>query len=197
MNLPNKLTLLRVALVPVFVIVMTVGIPAPWVNIIAASVFGVTSLTDMLDGKIARKYDLVTDFGKFMDPVADKFMVFSALITMLANDAFSYMRVLLLCLTLVVIFRELAVTSLRMVVSGKASATALAANMLGKIKTVSQITFILTALLEPVIFGYIPIVNVVAEYHILTYATMAFMAVMTVWSGLNYARAYGKFLDLK
>ncbi len=197
MNLPNKLTLLRVALVPVFVIVMTVGIPAPWVNIIAAAVFGVTSLTDMLDGKIARKYDLVTDFGKFMDPVADKFMVFSALITMLANDAFSYMRVLLLCLTLVVIFRELAVTSLRMVVSGKASATALAANMLGKIKTVSQITFILTALLEPVIFGYIPIVNVVAEYHILTYATMAFMAVMTVWSGLNYARAYGKFLDLK
>ncbi len=197
MNLPNKLTLLRVALVPVFVVVMTVGIPAPWVNIIAAAVFGVTSLTDMLDGKIARKYDLVTDFGKFMDPVADKFMVFSALITMLANDAFSYMRVLLLCLTLVVIFRELAVTSLRMVVSGKASATALAANMLGKIKTVSQITFILTALLEPVIFGYIPIVNVVAEYHILTYATMAFMAVMTVWSGLNYARAYGKFLDLK
>ena len=197
MNLPNKLTLLRVALVPVFVIVMTVGIPAPLVNIIAAAVFGVTSLTDMLDGKIARKYDLVTDFGKFMDPVADKFMVFSALITMLANDAFAYMRVLLLCLTLVVIFRELAVTSLRMVVSGKASATALAANMLGKIKTVSQITFILTALLEPVIFGYIPIVNVVAEYHILTYATMAFMAVMTVWSGLNYARAYGKFLDLK
>ena len=197
MNLPNKLTLLRVALVPVFVVVMTVGIPAPWVNIIAAAVFGVTSLTDMLDGKIARKYDLVTDFGKFMDPVADKFMVFSALITMLANDAFSYMRVLLLCLTLVVIFRELAVTSLRMVVSGKASATALAANMLGKIKTVSQITFILTALLEPVIFGYIPIVNVVAEYHILTCATMAFMAVMTVWSGLNYARAYGKFLDLK
>lgn len=197
MNLPNKLTLLRVALVPVFVVVMTVGIPAPWVNIIAAAVFGVTSLTDMLDGKIARKYDLVTDFGKFMDPVADKFMVFSALITMLANDAFSYMRVLLLCLTLVVIFRELAVTSLRMVVSGKASATALAANMLGKIKTVSQITFILTALLEPVIFGYIPVVNVVAEYHILTYATMAFMAVMTVWSGLNYARAYGKFLDLK
>lgn len=197
MNLPNKLTLLRVALVPVFVVVMTVGIPAPWVNIIAAAVFGVTSLTDMLDGKIARKYDLVTDFGKFMDPVADKFMVFSALITMLANDAFSYMRVLLLCLTLVVIFRELAVTSLRMVVSGKASATALAANMLGKIKTVSQITFILTALLEPVIFGYIPVVNIVAEYHILTYATMAFMAVMTVWSGLNYARAYGKFLDLK
>lgn len=197
MNLPNKLTLLRVALVPVFVIVMTVGISAPWVNIIAAAVFGVTSLTDMLDGKIARKYDLVTDFGKFMDPVADKFMVFSALITMLSNDAFSYMRVLLLCLTLVVIFRELAVTSLRMVVSGKASATALAANMLGKIKTVSQITFILTALLEPVIFGYIPIVDVVAEYHILTYATMAFMAVMTVWSGLNYARAYGKFLDLK
>ena len=197
MNLPNKLTLMRVALVPVFVIVMTVGIPAPWVNIIASFVFLVTALTDMLDGKIARKYDLVTDFGKFMDPVADKFMVFSALITLIATDAFSYMRVLLLCLTLVVIFRELAVTSLRMVVSGKASATALAANKLGKVKTVSQIVFVMTALLEPVLFGYIPYVSVIAEYHILTYATMVFMAVMTVWSGWGYVRAYGKYLELK
>ena len=196
MNLPNKLTLLRVALVPVFVVVMTVGIPYPYVNLIAAAVFGITSLTDMLDGKIARKYDLITDFGKLMDPVADKFMVFAALITMLYCDPFSYMKPFLLAATLIVIFRELGITSLRMVVSGKASATTLAANWLGKVKTVSQITFILTALLEPVLFGSIPFVDVVAEYHILSYATLAFMTVMTVWSGVNYAAAYSKYLSL-
>lgn len=195
MNLPNKLTLMRVILVPVFVIVMTVGIPFPWVNIIASAVFLVTALTDMLDGKIARKYDLVTDFGKFMDPVADKFMVFAALIVLIALDAFSYMRALLLWVTLIVIMRELAVTSIRMVVSGKTSATSLAANMLGKIKTVSQIVFIMTALLEPVLFGWF--LTFISEYHILTYATCAFMTVMTIWSGINYIVGYSKHMSFK
>lgn len=195
MNLPNKLTLMRVILVPVFVIVMTAGIPFPWVNIIAAAVFLITSLTDMLDGKIARKYDLVTDFGKFMDPVADKFMVFAALIVLISHEAFSYMRTLLLWVTLIVILRELAVTSIRMVVSGKMSATSLAANMLGKIKTVSQIVFIMTALLEPVLFGWF--LTFISEYHILTYVTCAFMTVMTVWSGVNYLIGYSKHLSFK
>ncbi len=195
MNLPNKLTLMRVILVPVFVIVMTVGLPSPWLNIAAAAVFLITSLTDMLDGRIARKYNLVTDFGKFMDPVADKFMVFSALIVFIANDAFAYMRPLLLWVTLIVIFRELAVTSIRMVVSGKASATKLAANWLGKVKTVSQVVFVMTALLEPVLFGSFP--TFVAEYHILTYLTLAFMSVMTVWSGTNYIIGYSKYMTFK
>lgn len=195
MNLPNKLTILRVILVPAFVIVMTLGISFPIANIVGAVVFLVTALTDMLDGKIARKYNLVTDFGKLMDPLADKFMVFASMITLLIAPGFEYMRGILLWATLIVILRELAVTSMRLVVSGKASATNLAANNLGKIKTVSQIVFIMTALLEPVLFGYIPVINIIAEYHILTYLTLLFMSVMTVWSGMNYLIGYGKLMD--
>lgn len=197
MNLPNKLTILRVILVPAFVIVMLAGIPSPWSNVIAALVFLITSLTDMLDGKIARKYGLITDFGKFMDPLADKFMVFASLITILVADGYEYMQGLLLWVTLIVILRELAVTSMRLVVSGKATATSLAANSLGKIKTVSQIVFIMTALLEPVLFGEIlTFMSFVAEYHVLTYITMAFMTVMTVWSGLSYIVGYAKMIDM-
>ncbi len=197
MNLPNKLTILRVILVPAFVIVLTVGITAPLSYGIAAAVFLVTALTDMLDGKIARKYGLVTDFGKFMDPLADKFMVFASLITLIVADGFEYLRPILLWVTLIVILRELAVTSMRLVVSGKASATSLAANMLGKVKTVSQIVFIMTALLEPIVFGVIlKFVSVVAEYHVLTYLTMAFMTVMTVWSGMQYIIGYAKMIDM-
>ncbi len=197
MNLPNKLTILRVILVPAFVIVMLAGIPSPWSNVIAALVFLITSLTDMLDGKIARKYDLITDFGKFMDPLADKFMVFASLITILVADGYEYMQGLLIWVTLIVILRELAVTSMRLVVSGKATATSLAANSLGKIKTVSQIVFIMTALLEPVLFGEIlTFMSFVADYHVLTYITMAFMTVMTVWSGLSYIIGYAKMIDM-
>lgn len=197
MNLPNKLTILRVILVPAFVIVMLAGIPSPWSNVIAALVFLITSLTDMLDGKIARKYGLITDFGKFMDPLADKFMVFASLITILVADGYEYMQGLLIWVTLIVILRELAVTSMRLVVSGKATATSLAANSLGKIKTVSQIVFIMTALLEPVLFGEIlTFMSFVADYHVLTYITMAFMTVMTVWSGLSYIIGYAKMIDM-
>ena len=197
MNLPNKLTMLRVLLVPVFILVMTlnIGLSFPLVNIIAAFVFLITALTDMFDGKIARKYDLVTDFGKIMDPVADKFMVFSALIVLISVDEFAYMRGILIWVTLVVIFRELFVTSMRMVVSEKASSANLAANWLGKVKTVSQIVFIMTALLEPVLFGWF--LTFVSEYHILTYAACAFMAVMTVWSGINYLAGYSKYISFK
>ncbi len=197
MNLPNKLTILRVILVPAFVIVMLAGIPSPLSNIIAALVFLITALTDMLDGKIARKYGLVTDFGKFMDPLADKFMVFASLITILVAEGYDYMQGLLLWVTLIVILRELAVTSMRLVVSGKATATSLAANNLGKIKTVSQIVFIMTALLEPVLFGeLLTFLSFVADYHVLTYLTMVFMAFMTVWSGLSYIIGYAKMIDM-
>ncbi len=203
MNLPNKLTILRVLLVPAFVIVLTAGIPAPLSYLIAAVVFLLTALTDMLDGKIARKYDLVTDFGKLMDPLADKFMVFASMITLIITEGFEDMRVLLLWATLIVILRELAVTSMRLVVSGKANATSLAANNLGKIKTVSQVVFIMTALLEPVLFGeyglgaVIEIFTYLPKFHILTYLTLAFMTVMTVWSGLNYIIGYAKLMDKK
>ncbi len=194
-QLPNYLTVLRVILVPVFVIVMTVGISYPVVNIVAAAIFLITALTDMLDGKLARKYGLVSDFGKIMDPLADKFMVFASMIALLVADGFEHLRPVLLWATLIVILRELAVTSMRLIVSGKTNATGLAANILGKIKTVSQIVFIMTALLEPVLFGEVfTFASFLAEYSVLTYATMAFMTVMTAWSGINYIVGYAKLM---
>ena len=79
MNLPNKLTIFRILCIPVFVVLMLVN-TIPYNNYIAVGVFIIASLTDMLDGKIARKYNLVTNFGKFMDPLADKLLVSAALI---------------------------------------------------------------------------------------------------------------------
>ena len=80
MNLPNKLTLLRIILVPIFVVVLLLDEVIPHSYLIAGLIFGIASYTDHLDGKIARKYNLITDFGKFMDPLADKIMVISALV---------------------------------------------------------------------------------------------------------------------
>ena len=87
MNLPNKLSLFRICMVPVFMVFFAVPLPLSETvtRIIIAAIFAITSLTDMIDGKIARKYGLVTDFGKFIDPLADKFLVFAAL---LGHDIF-------------------------------------------------------------------------------------------------------------
>ena len=211
MNLPNKLTLARIILVPFFMVFMLVPIAFPWngeyiCRIIAAVLFLVAAYTDHLDGKIARKYDLITDFGKFLDPLADKMMVLGAMLglTVLATSDTStagsiYMR-LTAALCFIVLFRELAVTSLRLAASGS-KGVVIAANMLGKIKTVSQIVYVMVALLEPVLFlgllGGIPFFAFLGTYHVLSYILMAVVAVTTVWSGLNYFKAYFPLIDPK
>ena len=117
MNLPNKLTIMRVILVPVFIIVML--LPFYGVNtarIIGCAIFVIASLTDMLDGKIARKYNLVTDFGKFLDPLADKILVITAFIcAMTVETGHRYMVSAIAVTTAVIVFRELAVSGLRLV----------------------------------------------------------------------------------
>ena len=195
MNLPNKLTVLRLFMVPVIVIVMLLPINQTISNVIAAAVFGATALTDMLDGKIARKHNLITDFGKFLDPLADKFMVISTLMVLLFKFD-GYLRFFCLISTLIVIMRELAVTSIRLVASN-AAGIVVAANMLGKIKTVTQIVYILCALLEPVLFYLIELIATpgFTDHHILTYASMLTMTVFTIWSGINYLKSYWKYLD--
>lgn len=201
MNLPNKLTVLRMCLIPVFLTFMLADF-LPWIpqRIIAAVLFLGTAITDMMDGRIARKHNLVTDFGKFLDPLADKLMVFGAflgLIYMYRHDeAFCLLMVIA---SFVVIFRELAVTSLRMV-ANNASGIVIAANWMGKVKTVSQVVFVMCALLEPVVIGELfgmihPFFVTVADLQIITYTAMAFMTLMTVWSGLNYFIAYFPHID--
>ena len=195
MNLPNKLSLLRVIMVPLFVAVLVLPTEAfystyeTWIRIIAAAVFILTALTDMLDGQIARRCNLVTDFGKFIDPLADKFMVFGAMLGILYR--FDYLRPVFIWAALVVIFRELAITSMRLIVANK-SGKVVAAAWLGKVKTVTQVICIVVVLLEPVI---IPEGNFVRDYYLLSYITTAAMTVMTLWSGIDYMKAYWPLMD--
>ena len=196
MNLPNKLTVLRLIMVPIIMVVMLLPLNTILWGVLSAIIFGAASFTDMLDGKIARRDNLITDFGNFLDPLADKFMVIGAMMMLI----FRYEGVLQVCLTIavtVVVFRELAVTSIRLVASG--SGVVVAANMLGKIKTVSQIVFILCAMLEPVIFEVASMISgmdlVKYDYHVLTYASMAVSTFFAVLSGVNYLKTYWKFLD--
>ena len=201
MNLPNKLTVLRVCLVPVFIVVMMLpaSVLSPIISgLIGVAIFIVASLTDMLDGKIARKYGLVTDFGKLMDPLADKFMVIGALTVIVYRASNQTARLFFTLVLLVVIFRELAVTSLRLVASTSSGAV-VAANMLGKIKTVMQIVFISTVFIEPAIYAIPALKDALPTWWVenppLSYLTGGLTLVFTVWSGVNYFIGMWKYLD--
>jgi len=204
MNLPNKLSVLRLCLVPIIVIFGM--LPNNIVNFylscfICATLFIITSITDALDGKIARKYNLITDFGKFLDPVADKFMVIGTMFVILYK--FENFRTVMIIATMIVVFRELAVTSMRLVVSTGQNIE-IAANKLGKIKTVSQIVAISTIFLEPVLQLIVMwIFNSLSEHKLeymagaivpLSWITLIFSIVMTVWSGINYIKSYWKYI---
>ncbi len=133
MNLPNKLTMFRVILIPFFVVFLLVDI-TPVDKWIALAVFIIASLTDMLDGKIARKYNLVTNFGKFMDPLADKLLVCSALVCLVAVDRIPAWMVI------VIIAREFIISGFRLVASD--NGVVIAAGYWGKFKTTFQIIMI-------------------------------------------------------
>ena len=135
MNLPNKLTLLRIILIPAFMVVLYWGFPgATWV---ALAIFIIASLTDMLDGKIARKYNLITNFGKFLDPIADKMLVNSSLIFFAVPWEFTpfSLTVPVFCV-IVMVLRDLVVDTMRFVAASKGKVVA--ANIFGKLKTVFQ-----------------------------------------------------------
>ena len=190
MNLPNKLTILRVILVPFFLLAMMN--PGEFMSeevsrIVAAAIFAVTALTDFADGKIARKYNLVTNFGKFMDPLADKFMVITAFVG--ATVKYDYLTNIFVWITILVIFRELAITSLRLIASNTAGKV-IAAAWAGKIKTFSQCICILAIFLEPLI--PFAIFN---EYHVITWASAAVMTFFTIYSGVQYFISYKEFLS--
>lgn len=131
MNLPNKLTLLRIILVPFFIIAMLVNFPFHY--LVAGCIFGVASVTDTLDGKIARSRNLVTDFGKLADPLADKILVLTALVCFLQVGLLGSFGAIPV---IIVLFREFAVSGIRLVAAS--SGKVVAANIWGKIKTVSQ-----------------------------------------------------------
>ena len=145
MNLPNKLTLTRILLVPVFMVFVSLtslsGIAAgsfqPTYYLIAGIVFAAASFTDFLDGHLARKWNMVTDFGKFADPLADKLLTTVAFIYMMRDGVCSPV---VLC---IILAREFAVSGLRMVAAGAKDGKVIAANMWGKVKTVLQMLSII------------------------------------------------------
>ena len=200
MNLPNKLTLLRLALVPVVMVLLLLPM-IPWQIAYGVGVvlFALTSLTDMLDGKIARKHNLITNFGKFMDPVADKFMVIGTLMALLFRmvrpDIYglpydNLFTILFFVAVVVIIFRELAITSLRLVLVNS-TGTVVAAKMLGKIKTVSQIACICMLMIEPLVDAFITKLAgdwFLAGVYPISLALIAVMTVFTLWSGLDYIK---------
>ena len=188
-NLPNILTVIRAILVPIFMILIIFaprddGTGEIVMRLIGALLFGLISLTDMLDGKIARKYNYVSDFGKFLDPLADKILVFGAMISLMTfmggDEGVPYIFEIYMIFAMFVFFtREIAVTSLRLLFSNKGG-HALAANFAGKVKTVSQIAFVIIALVEPIFW----------DIWVLTFLSMAVMVSMTIISGIIYFKEY-------
>ena len=163
MNLANKLTLMRVILVPFFVAFMLIG-AIPLNYLWALLVFAIASITDMLDGKIARKYNLVTDFGKFADPLADKMLVTAAMLWFVEIGQMPAWAVL------IVVIREFAVSGLRMIASDKGRV--IAAGWSGKVKTASTMVCIVLMFLP--IPGWLNTVCV------------AVIAITTLYSGVEY-----------
>lgn len=135
MNLPNKLTIFRVILIPFFVAVLLLYPDNSTMRLVADAIFIVASLTDMLDGKIARKYNLVTNFGKFMDPLADKLLVCSAMICLVALNQIPAWIVI------IIIAREFIISGFRLVAAD--NNVVIAANYWGKFKTVFQMLMII------------------------------------------------------
>ncbi|MCR5054481.1 MAG: CDP-diacylglycerol--glycerol-3-phosphate 3-phosphatidyltransferase [Lachnospiraceae bacterium] len=140
MNLPNKLTIMRVILVPFFVASLLFRPDDMNFRILAVAIFIVASLTDLLDGKIARKYNLVTNFGKFMDPLADKLLVCSALIALTGLGQIPSWVVI------VIISREFIISGFRLIAAN--NGVVIAASMWGKSKTVSQMFMIIVLVLN-------------------------------------------------
>ena len=195
MNLPNKLSILRIVLVPVTLLFMLpVNIfgwqPEGWnsfINsygmIVAAAIFIIASFTDMFDGKIARKYNLITDLGKFLDSLADKILVISIMLAFIGLGRISAWAVM------IIILREFAVSGLRMIAAAKGEV--IAAKMIGKVKTVIQMIALIYLMFEPLLLkifglgfnGYPVEINAVT---IIGDVLFGICVIMTIVSGIDY-----------
>lgn len=166
MNLPNKLTVFRMIIVLPFIILLFLGKSNIWYSIGAGIIFGIASLTDFLDGYIARKKGIVTDFGKLMDPLADKILVLSALI------CFVELGYIPAWMVIIIVIREFLVTGIRVIAASKGEI--IPAGKLGKYKTISQMIAI-------------PIILLIRnEYVLANQLIMLIPVILTVWSGYQY-----------
>ncbi len=190
MNLPNKLTISRIILVPIMVIIPFLpirgeifSIPLTW--ILVDLIFVIASITDQLDGHLARSRNQITTFGKFLDPIADKILVLAAMIMLVEASR------LPAWIPIIVLFREFVVSGYRLIAVQKDSKNVIAASIWGKIKTVTQMIGLIIALIDVNAFakfldgslsGFNLVLNVVST-------TMLFISVIaTVFSGYNYVK---------
>ena len=187
MNLPNKITIARILLVPIMMLMPYIGITAktsfglPIVNIIILIIFLVASFTDYLDGHIARRRNIVTNFGKFLDPIADKLLVLAALVMLVEA------KIIPGWIPIIIAAREFMVSAIRMLVATEGKV--IAASKLGKIKTVTQMVAISLAFLDTNYFmsfvcggltGFALILNILMS------VAMVLAVIATIWSGVDY-----------
>lgn len=174
MNLPNKLTIARMCMVPLFMVALMINTSES--RIVATVIFALASLTDMLDGQIARKYNMITNFGKLMDPLADKVLTAAAMICLVGlGDLAAWIAV-------VIIFREYLITGLRSVAANEN--IVIAANIWGKVKTVCQMIALMLLMLKPQIVDLCGI-NIGIW---VMYVAVA----LTIYSGLEYVLKLNK-----
>lgn len=191
MNLPNKLTVFRMILVPIFLIVAYVGIPGTLLGIsntywVLNIIFIIASLTDKLDGSIARKYNLVTNFGKFLDPIADKILVLSALVMLVEFGKIPAW------IPIIVLSREFLVSGYRLV-AAQSSGKVIAANIWGKVKTVTQMLAIILIFIDG--YNFFDFIQKHSEMNIfglilnvVTSILMLISVIATIFSGWNYLK---------
>ncbi len=190
MNLPNRLSVARIIMAPVCMVLIAYPVFGDIVTpIVALLLFTAASLTDMFDGKIARKRGLVTDFGKFVDPVADKMLILGTMFSLvLARRDDAVAASVIFWFAFVIFVREIGITSIRAVIMGRVD---VAANKCGKAKTTVQMIALHVAIVEPL---FIRITGVNTMY-IPTMALLGLSAVLAVISGVIYLKAYLPYLD--
>ena len=189
MNLPNKLTIFRIILVPIMVIIPFLGIQGEFLNIpiqnwIIIAIFSIASYTDHLDGKIARKNNIVTTFGKFADPLADKILVLSAMLMLVE------MQLLPAVIPIIVLTREFIVSGFRLIAVEKGGKV-IAANIWGKLNTVTQIIAIILAFLDIHAFGtfmFETLTGYELAINIASTIVMSLATIATIFSGATYLK---------
>jgi CDP-diacylglycerol--glycerol-3-phosphate 3-phosphatidyltransferase/cardiolipin synthase len=174
-NLPNTLTWIRIALIPMFVIVFY--LPVPWARPASAIIFSLAGITDWLDGYYARKLGLTSSFGAFLDPVADKLMVAVALVLLVQQDT----RITVTLAAAVIIGREITISALREWMAELGRRSHVAVSQIGKYKTIAQITALIMMLYHEDLF-FIPMYET-------GYVFLLLAAILTLWSMARYLAA--------
>lgn len=188
MNTPNKLTVLRIILTPFFLAAALIEFPHHY--LVSLVIFALASITDYIDGNLARKHNLITDFGKFLDPLADKMLTTAAFLAFIQKGIGTGITVI----TFIVLIREFLITSLRLISAGKGKV--IAANMWGKAKTVSQMFTIVFILASQYFLSVFEAGNkAVFAVGLLTDVVLWISAALTVISGVVYVKQNSRFID--